>query len=671
MDPREIARERVRRALAGEAQSPRGDERSREAAAPGALARSSSGVRGALAAESGERGAGAEAPVPEEKNSTSEKAASKGPSLDASLGRARGAVFQGPRGPTSSPAVGAGGAEARRPIPARGASILSAGEASTPGGEPSRRVSFAPVVSSEDDEVIDSGSMAPQATVRTSMASEAELAEIEAYRSEAVAKKSFSGFGAVANSEAAARLKAAVLLLDTLGQEASAIERKEKTRVERTRVEQYKWRVGILASAGGKNGDKLDKCRLFIENWRTWLETESRVADATSIFPMYAADIRAFKEAGDTQARRAEPSAIFLEEMVGDELVQRDGAALTQNVTRRKVVSDGRVAHGPKFVIDAEAMACREPEDVPGGFVVHHYVCNQVVMNVTSARHASIYNSVVVAATGKAHASVLHLKTVEGSSDKVGRAGVDIYASTEGMTRKELPFLEVWKQNSIATGFSCPDWIDGEGPSSIVKDLPILRNQGIKFEEGEDPRMPELASKARAASAMSQVASIVSGVPFTQLQEEHKSGTHAARKIGGAVTFLLGWPKEEADVVGDWSSAMGDTSAFPKLKSAKKKGSGSREKHYLPNSGMSEQVAIRRRYVRAVRTAIEAATSRGMVIDWDTTWEHIIPSWTEGLKDADLAEFYGPLMKKSYEEWRVEVPDESPAAGSKRSRGGK
>ena len=186
-------------------------------------------------------------------------------------------------------------------------------------------------------------------------------------------------------------------------------------------------RVGLLASAGGKNGDKLDKCRLFIENWRTWLESESRVSDATSIFPMYAADIRAFKDqAGDTQARRAEPSAIFLEEMVGDELVQRDGAALMKNVTRRKVVSDGRVAHGPKFIIDAEAMACREPEDVPGGFVVHHYTCNQVVMNVTSARHASIYNSVVVAATGKAHSSVLHLKTVDGSSDKVGRAGVDM-----------------------------------------------------------------------------------------------------------------------------------------------------------------------------------------------------------------------------------------------------
>jgi hypothetical protein len=520
----------------------------------------------------------------------------------------------------------------------------------------------------------------PQQAVvaRLQLASPAQEAEVAKWRASVMEKKTFSGPHAVASLEAAKRTKEALALYDLIPPSYIRLGAVGSSRVPSSHLEQMKERVDALAEAGGKASDATKKARLFLTEWMAFLASKE-VEQAADPFPIYTGDIRRFKQwaPSKTARERAVDAANFLSEVVTPGLVVLDEIGTKNMRVRLPTKGLDRAPFGPGYLCDLDTFVNQAPDEVPGGEVAHWYGCLQACELKFGARFGSMYGSEFVQVqlqgdhSQEAAAGVAHLRTAEGTTDKVDRALVDLYTDVSGLVEVEAEWMRPFMAKCMGAGITCPAWTQldmrGPKPSRPGRYVDLVANAGFQM-DGEDL---VLADKAVASEAMTQITSIVSGIPREQLQAAKLTGTHPARKVGGSVTWLLYWPKPEADLVGDW--AQDTRPGGPVARSAaRKKRASVREKHYVPNFTMAEQMAVRRRFWDAVRTGI-AVFGRSNV-KWETEWSEIFPDPTEGPVPAELAGFYGPgaRYKAEYEPFVVRtaetVEDGSPAAVAKRRR---
>ena len=401
----------------------------------------------------------------------------------------------------------------------------------------------------------------PQQAVgaRLQLASPAQEAEVAKWRASVMEKKTFSGPHAVASLEAAKRTKEALALYDLIP--PSYIRLGAKSRVPSSHLEQMKERVDALAEAGGKAADATKKARLFLTEWMAFLASKE-VEQAADPFPIYTGDIRRFKQwaPSKTARERAVDAATFLSEVVTPGLVVLDEIGTKNMRVRLPTKGLDRAPFGPGYLCDLDTFVNQAPDEVPGGEVAHWYACLQAFELKFGARFGSVYASEFVPVqlqgehSQQAAAGMVHLRTAEGTTDKVSRAKVDLYTDVSGLVEVEADWMQPFVRKCMAAGITSPAWVQMERAEHDPEYRPgrrvdLLANLGFQL-EGDDL---VLADKAVASEAMTQITSIVSGIPREQLQAAKLTGTHPARKVGGSVTWLLYWPKPEADLVGDWA----------------------------------------------------------------------------------------------------------------------
>jgi hypothetical protein len=514
---------------------------------------------------------------------------------------------------------------------------------------------------------------------RLQLASPAQEAEVAKWRASVMEKKTFSGPHAVASLEAAKRLKEALALYDLIPPVYIRLGAAGASRVPTSPLELLQERVAALAEAGGKAADATKKARLFLTEWLQYL-SQKEVEQAKDPFPIYTGDLRRFKQwaPSKTARERAVDAATFLSEVVTPGQVVLDEIGTKCLRVRLPTKGLDRAPFGPGYLCDLDTFVNQAPDEVPGGEVSHWYACLQAFELKFGARFGSVYASEFVPVqlqgehSQQAAAGMVHLRTSEGTTDKVSRAEVDLYTDVSGLVEVEADWMQPFVRKCMAAGITSPAWVQMERAEHDPEHRPgrradLIANLGFQL-DGDDF---VLADKAVAAEAMTQITSIVSGIPRERLQEAKLTGTHPARKVGGIVTWLLYWPKPEADLVGDW--AQDKRPGGPVARQvARKKRASVREQHYVPNFSMAEQMAVRRRFWDAVRTGI-AVFGRSNV-KWETEWSEIFPDPTKGPVPTELAGFYGPgaRYKAEYEPFVVHtaevVEDGSPAARAKRRR---
>ena len=100
---------------------------------------------------------------------------------------------------------------------------------------------------------------------------------------------------------------------------------------------------------------------------------------------------------------------------------------------------------------------------------------------------------------------MVHLRTAEGTTDKVSRAKVDLYTDVSGLVEVEADWMQPFVRKCMAAGITSPAWVQMERAEHDPEYRPgrrvdLLANLGFQL-EGDDL---VLADKAVASEAMTE-----------------------------------------------------------------------------------------------------------------------------------------------------------------------
>ena len=139
------------------------------------------------------------------------------------------------------------------------------------------------------------------------------------------------------------------------------------------------------------------------------------------------------------------------------------------------------------------------------------------------------------------------------------------------------------------------------------------------------------------------------GKSIAELRALKLSGSHCWRNAGGEISNFLGWNEKDSNILGDWANNHDEGDDNRGRRSKTTKGVSTRERSYQPNATRIEQIAVRTRYLLAIRKAFETYAPSGDKdvtpgvhnITWDTTWLDLFPE----SPPEQLIEFYGDRPK--------------------------
>jgi len=151
--------------------------------------------------------------------------------------------------------------------------------------------------------------------------------------------------------------------------------------------------------------------------------------------------------------------------------------------------------------------------------------------------------------------------------------------------------------------------------------------------------------KESVSATVGHLFQILTGQTEEWFFEKSLSGTHATRHVGPIVAKCLGWPKEEASILGDWAYSEeeeGQPQFGPSRRGKKRKvlASKSRVTTYQANFEPDEQKTARTHYLSALRAAFRLFDAGGAELSPLTPWTEIVPPAER--QPTSLSAFYGP-----------------------------
>ena len=130
----------------------------------------------------------------------------------------------------------------------------------------------------------------------------------------------------------------------------------------------------------------------------------------------------------------------------------------------------------------------------------------------------------------------------------------------------------------------------------------------------------------------------VTGKTVEELKGLKLTGSHCWRNIGGEISGYMGWEAKDGNVLGDWANKVEPHEDRASRSKAKTTKTSTRVRHYQPNFSRDVQIAVRTRYLQAIK---EAFKTYGIgQITWETTWLDLFPE----KPPPSLKAFYGSRL---------------------------
>lgn len=396
----------------------------------------------------------------------------------------------------------------------------------------------------------------------------------------------------------------------------------------RSRDEYEAAAVQMLANTGGKAASATNSLRLFLTDMAAWR------GEGFPLFPISSADALAardsFRAAGKVTAADRVPHAMARAVELGLDVtfVESD---FKEQMARPEAGSTAREAPTPRMVLNLAGAACDPP---PGTKAPVLEKWREAYVELLGAgRGGGFHDSHVVAPEDDTpvpgqdppSTAVFHLVVHE---DKLNRRDVHQWVPAVDLrTGAPLDWAGGFVARRRGKKHIISAWVKRVGKGLAA----VTAADDLKL--GADGRV-EYAGKRAALQGLADALPAAFGRSPEQLKADNQSGLHLFRKLAGEVTVRLKWPDEQADIIGDWTTASRAERAAADSQAPRKRArTGTRKRFYAPNATRAQQIEARARYVGA----LTAGLARLAVVDEDTTWDDVFPS----SPPPELAAFYG------------------------------
>ena len=408
--------------------------------------------------------------------------------------------------------------------------------------------------------------------------------------------------------------------------------------------------VDRLVVLGGKNGEPSKQLRLFLTDWRAYLELPPANSDL-SLFPLDSASVSELlfwlKSEGKVAAVARVPAAMAFAQKLGYEVEIDESFLAVDWGARKPQGAEARAPLTPLACVLLERAAKGpwpadgQPEPSPDQF----YAIQAWMMVMGTERPADAWHSVYtqssyVRETGEPDGVVQR----ECCNDKLQRTGVVQWTLSEGFEEEILSFPQAFATLMSGTKYRFPafEYAPNKGLYADAKSATGWRDGSVK--------RAGTISRVAAAAVATTTLSHVTGMSVDELKIAKWSGTNWPRHTAPDITSMR-WPTDEQAVFGDWTptktavTGQGANTKSREKRSTKK--SASMPRRYAPNASRSDQIRVRTRWIRMARYFLEKYEGGIEGLSIDTPWSDVIPMSAECEGDQI---FFGSIDDKVFPE---------------------
>lgn len=407
--------------------------------------------------------------------------------------------------------------------------------------------------------------------------------------------------------------------------------------------------IDRLVALGGKNGEPSNRLRLFLTDWRAYLELPPANSDL-SLFPLDSASVSELlfwlKSEGKVSAVARVPAAMAFAKTLGYD-VEIDESFLAVDWGARK--PQGAEARAPLtplacVLLERAAKGPWPADGLPEPTPEQFYAMQAWMMVMGTERPADAWHSVYtqldyVRETGEPDGVVQR----ECCNDKHQRTGVLQWTLSEGFEENILSFPQAFATLMSGTEYRFPafEYEPNKGLYADAKSALGWRDGSVK--------LAGTISRVAAAAVATSTLSHVTGMSIDELKIAKWSGANWPRHTAPAIT-LMRWPTDEQSVYGDWTptkSAVTGHGANTKSRERRSNKSAAMPRKYAPHASRSDQIRVRTRWIRMARYFLEKYPGGIEKLAIDTPWSDVIPVAAECEGDAI---FFGSIDEKVFPE---------------------